>query len=574
MLKAKARIRRRQVVDALLSGLGSLDPLLARIYAARGTTDPASLDLAASRLLHPARLEGLPAAVALLQSALQQQQRLLIVGDYDADGATGTALAVRGLKALGYHQVDFLAPDRFRYGYGLSPAIVELALERRPDLLITVDNGISSIDGVAAAKAAGLRVIVTDHHLPGSQLPQADVLVNPNLPDSAFPSKALAGVGVVFYLLLALRAGLREQGCFAAPGSEPKLVELIDLVALGTVADVVPLDYNNRILVEQGLRRIRSGRANPGIQALLELAGRDPQRAVAADLGFAAGPRLNAAGRLDDMTLGIQCLLEDDPGRATELARQLDRLNRERRSIESAMQQQAEILLEAMFQGQACWPQGVCLQGEDWHQGVVGIVASRVKDRLHRPVIAFASAEDGSLKGSGRSIEGLHLRDALDAVASRHPGLIQRFGGHAMAAGLSIDAGDFTAFAQAFDDEVRRQLGDQPLEPEIHSDGALSANELCLDTAWRLRMAGPWGQHFPEPLFDGRFRVVQRRIVGEQHLKLRLQPLPEGPELDAIAFFMAEQEQYPGDELHAAYRLDINHYRGEQNLQLQIVHIE
>ncbi|MBF0255343.1 MAG: single-stranded-DNA-specific exonuclease RecJ, partial [Gammaproteobacteria bacterium] len=482
-------------------------------------------------------------------------------------------LAVRGLRALGFAQVDFLAPDRFRYGYGLSPEIVELALPRRPDLLITVDNGISSLSGVAAAKAAGLRVIVTDHHLPGAQLPAADVLVNPNLADSGFPSKALAGVGVVFYLLLALRARLRNRGWFAQR-SEPNLAEFTDLVALGTVADVVPLDRNNRILVEQGLKRIRSGRGNAGIRALLELAGRNLAAISAGDLGFVAGPRLNAAGRLDDMTLGIHCLLEDNPERARGLAQQLDQLNRERRSIEAEMQQQAEWVLETMFAGTSDWPQGVCLQGEDWHQGVVGILASRVKERLHRPVIAFAPGEDGNLKGSGRSIEGLHLRDVLDAVASQNPGLVHRFGGHAMAAGLTIGADDFGAFQQAFDAEVRRQLGDRPPEPVIHSDGPLQQVDFSLDTAWRLRQAGPWGQRFPEPLFDGRFRILQRRIVGERHLKLRLQPLAEGPELDAIAFFMAEHLQHPGDELHAVYRLDVNEFRGEHNLQLQLVHIE
>ncbi|WP_430755204.1 single-stranded-DNA-specific exonuclease RecJ [Magnetovirga frankeli] len=573
MTENKARIQRRSPDPACLSALTGLDPLLARIYAARGVSDPSQLDLQARRLLPPQRLDGLDAAAQMLQQALRQGQRIVIVGDYDADGATGTALALRGLAALGFRQLDFLAPDRFLYGYGLSPAIVELALRNRPDLLITVDNGISSIDGVAAAKAAGLGVIVTDHHLPGAELPAADVLVNPNLPGSGFPSKAMAGVGVVFYLLLALRATLRESGWFGPNRPEPNLAELTDLVALGTVADVVPLDQNNRILVEQGLKRLRSGRGNPGIRALLSLAGRDPAQVTATDLGFAAGPRLNAAGRLDDMSLGIHCLLTDDLNRAMELARQLDQLNRERRGIEAEMQQEADLLLQRLFDHSDGWPQGVCLQGADWHQGVVGIVASRVKERLHRPVIAFAPVDDGSLKGSGRSIEGLHLRDALDAVACRHPQLIQRFGGHAMAAGLSIPASAYADFAAAFDAEVRRQLGDEPREPLIHSDGELAPAQFSLDTAWSLRQAGPWGQRFPEPLFDGRFRILQRRIVGEQHLKLRLRP-EQGPELDAIAFFMAEHRDHPGDELHAAYRLDINHYRGEQNLQLQLVHIE
>ncbi len=574
MIQAKARIRRREANRAHRVESAGISPLLARIYAARGIDDPLQLNLDARSLLPPQRLEGLKPAAELLCQVLQQDQRLMIVGDYDADGATGTALAVRGLRALGFRQVDFMAPDRFRYGYGLSPEIVDLALQRQPDCLITVDNGISSLEGVAAAKAAGLRVIVTDHHLPGERLPEADVLVNPNLPDSGFPSKALAGVGVVFYLLLAVRAELRQRGHFGPDRPEPNLAVLTDLVALGTVADVVPLDQNNRILVQQGLRRLRSGQGNPGIQALLSLAGRNPSQATAADLGFAAGPRLNAAGRLDEMSLGIHCLLTDDPVRARALAEQLDQLNRERKSIEAEMQQEAECFLETLFEHEDSWPQGVCLRGDEWHQGVVGIVASRVKERLHRPVIAFAPGDGGSLKGSGRSIEGLHLRDALDAVASGQPGLIQRFGGHAMAAGLSILEADFTEFALAFDAEVRRQLGDEAIEPTLLSDGELAPEEFSIDTAWQLRQAGPWGQRFPEPVFDGHFRILQRRIVGERHLKLRLQPLHSGPALEAIAFFMAEHFDHPGDELHAAYHLDINEFRGEQNLQLRVIHIE
>jgi single-stranded-DNA-specific exonuclease len=554
---------------------GGLDPLLRRIYAARGVVEVDELELSAAGLLPPDQLAGMEAATALLEQALRQRQRIVIVGDYDADGATGTALAVRGLRAMGFVEPDFLAPDRFHFGYGLSPGIVELALQRAPQLIITVDNGVSSLAGVAAARAAGVNVLVTDHHLPGRQLPAANVLLNPNLHATAFPSKALAGVGVVFYLLMGLRARLRATGWFEANGrEEPNLAVLTDLVALGTVADVVPLDRNNRILVEQGLRRIRAGRCCEGVRALLEIAGRHPQRCTASDLGFAAGPRLNAAGRLDDMTLGIRCLLSDDPQEAGRLAGRLDALNRERRAIEAGMQQEAEQVLEGMFQRQSDWPQGICLHGEDWHQGVVGIVASRIKERLHRPVIAFASAGDGSLKGSGRSVEGLHLRDVLDAIATDNPELIQRFGGHAMAAGLSIGAADFSAFSQAFEAEVRNRLGDKALEPVLQTDGELPSDRFDLATAWLLRLAGPWGQHFPEPLFDGRFRILKRRVVGERHLKLRVQPLLDGPELDAIGFFLGDHIQHPGDEMHAVYRLDVNDYRGEQTVQLQLLHIE
>jgi single-stranded-DNA-specific exonuclease len=571
-LRVKPRIERRQPADAALSALSALDGLLGRIYANRGVRSPEELDLSLAGLLPPSLLGGLEPAAALLDQALREQWRLLIVGDFDADGATGTALAVRGLRALGFRQVAFLAPDRFRYGYGLSPAIVAMALEQQPDLLLTVDNGVSSIAGVAAAKAAGLRVLVTDHHLPGAELPAAEVLVNPNLDGEAFPSKALAGVGVVFYLLLALRARLRQQGQFAG-GGEPRLAEFLDLVALGTVADVVPLDRNNRILVAQGLARLRTGRGNPGIQALLQVAGRDPARLTASDLGFAVGPRLNAAGRLEDMGLGIACLLADEPAEALRLALELDRLNRERRGIESDMQLEAEQILEEMPRQDANrWPQGLCLRGEDWHQGVVGILASRVKERLHRPVIAFAPAGDGRLKGSGRSIEGLHLRDTLVSMAARHPGLIQRFGGHAMAAGLTIEADAFDSFSQAFDQEVRGRLGDEGVEPVLHTDGELTPERFNLETAYLLRQAGPWGQHFPEPLFDGRFRVLERRLVGERHLKLRLQG--EGQVLDAIGFFLGDYIELPADEVRAVYRLDINDYRGEQNLQLHLLHLE
>lgn len=567
---------RREVPPEAIRPFADLDGLLGRIYAARGIRSREELDLSAGCLISPERLDGVGVAVELLHRTLIEDGRILVVGDYDADGATGTALAVRGLRALGFGQVDFLAPDRFRFGYGLSPEIVALALERGPDLILTVDNGVSSIEGVAAAKAAGIHVIVTDHHLPGEQLPEADAIVNPNLQAADFPSKALAGVGVVFYLLLALRTHLRAQGWFEAPARpEPNLGHLCDLVALGTVADVVPMDRNNRILVGQGLNRIRSGKGVVGVRALLEAAGRDPAKATATDLGFAAAPRLNAAGRLEDMTLGIECLLTDDPAEARGLADRLDGLNRERRGIEGEMRREAEVVLDGLLRENGHeWPFGVCLYGDNWHQGVVGIVASRVKERIHRPVIAFAPTGEGTLKGSGRSVEGLHLRDALDAIATRHPELIVRFGGHAMAAGLTLNAGDLDRFQRAFDDEVRARFGEQGIDPLLHTDGELAPERFNLETAQLLREAGPWGQRFPEPTFDGDFRVMERRVVGERHLKLALQPAGEGPVLEAIAFFMGDSPVALGDTVRAVFRLDVNEFRGARNLQLQILHLE
>jgi single-stranded-DNA-specific exonuclease len=506
--------------------------------------------------------------------ALQRQWRILIIGDYDADGATGTALAMRGLAALGFVHLDYLVPDRFRYGYGLSPAIVELALERRPELLVTVDNGISSIEGVALARTAGLRVLITDHHLPGPELPEADVILNPNLADNGFPSKALAGVGVVFYLLMGLRQHLRTLGYFNEQRPEPNLAALADLVALGTVADVVPLDQNNRILVQLGLNRIRQGLACPGIAALIKISKRAAERLQAADLGFAIGPRLNAAGRLEDMSLGIECLLSNDPEQAMQRASQLDQLNLERRSIEADMRQEAEAMLDWLPESSQDWPLGVCLKGENWHEGVIGILASRLKERLYRPVILFAPAENGDLKGSGRSVEGLHLRDTLEAMAQQNPGLIQRFGGHAMAAGLTIATGDFTDFALAFAAEVTKRFGGQAPEPVLWSDGPLATESLQLELAHSLRDAGPWGQGFAEPAFDGRFRVLQRRLVGEQHLKLLLSPLDRELPLDAIGFYMGELCDQLGDEVHLLYRLEVNHYQGQERLQLQILHLD
>ena len=560
-------------LPAILPDLGNLPPLLTRLYAARGVQSAAELDKGLARLLPYQRLKGMQAAVELLVQGLEQGQRMLIVGDFDADGATASTVGVLGLRMLGAAHVDYLVPNRFEYGYGLTPEIVAVALERQPQLLITVDNGISSVEGVAAAKAAGLTVLVTDHHLPGAELPAADAIVNPNQPGCEFPSKALAGVGVMFYVLLALRAKLREMGWFSAQRAEPNLGELLDLVALGSVADVVPLDANNRILVHQGLARIRAGRARPGLRAILEVAGRDHRRIGSTDLGFILGPRLNAAGRLDDMSLGIECLLCEDEALARDMAVQLDQLNQDRKAIEQGMQREAlaqlkDLPLEDM-------PFGLCLFEADWHQGVIGILASRLKERYHRPAIAFADAGDGVLKGSARSVPGLHIRDALDAVAARHPQLISKFGGHAMAAGLSLPAAHFGAFAAAFDAEVRRQLCADDLTGRLLSDGALSIEEFHLPLAKELRNAGPWGQHFPEPLFHGVFQLVQQRIVGERHLKVVLKSECGSVQLDGIAFGV-DREIWPNPTVRwveLAYKLDVNEYRGQETVQLLIAHI-
>ncbi|MEZ5529681.1 MAG: single-stranded-DNA-specific exonuclease RecJ [Porticoccaceae bacterium] len=555
-----------------------IPPLLQRIYAARGITSDAELERTLNRLPHPQNLRGLDAAVELLEQALRQQQRVLIVGDFDADGATSTAVSLLALRAMGLQQVNFIVPNRFEYGYGLTPEIVELAKQYQPDLIITVDNGISSISGVAAAKAAGIKVLITDHHLPGAQVPEADAIVNPNQRGCEFPSKNLAGVGVVFYLMSALRGRLRDSGWFAEKNiPEPNMADWLDLVALGTVADVVPLDATNRILVHQGLQRIRAGKTRPGIQSLLELSGRDRQRLVAADLGFALGPRLNAAGRLDDMSIGIQCLLEEDGYLAREYAVQLDELNRDRRVIEADMQREALEALEQLNLDEQQLPWGLCLFDANWHQGVVGLLASRIKDRIHRPVIAFADAGNGEYKGSARSIKGLHIRDALDAVASRDPELISKFGGHAMAAGLSLPGERYQDFVTAFDDEVRRQLSPADLEAEILTDGSLDITELTIDTAQLLRDSGPWGQHFPEPLFEGEFYIVQQRIVGEKHLKLLL-ALDEGKQqlIDAIAFNV-DTERWPNPaakKVSLVYKLDINLWQGRESVQLMVESID
>lgn len=562
-------------IPSELPDLGDLPPLLTRLYASRGVRSAAELERGLKGLLPVGQLRGVDAAVSVLREALAKGQAILVVGDFDCDGATASCVAVLALRALGAARVDYLVPNRFEYGYGLTPEIVEVARQRNPDLLLTVDNGISSIEGVAAARAAGLRVVVTDHHLPGERLPEADAIVNPSQPGCAFPSKAIAGVGVVFYVMLALRTALREAGWFDASRPEPNLAELLDLVALGTVADVVPLDANNRILVHQGLARIRSGRCRPGIRALLQVAGRPAERLVAADLGFIVGPRLNAAGRLDDMSLGIECLLTEDEQTALTMAQALDELNQDRKAIERDMQQQALAVLEATSLDTAELPFGLCLFQSDWHQGVIGILASRLKERYHRPVIAFADAGDGSLKGSARSVPGLHVRDALDAVAARHPGLITKFGGHAMAAGLSLPQDHYEDFCSAFDAEVRRHLCAEDLAGRLLSDGELAAEEFCLELASHLREAGPWGQHFPQPGFHGRFVILQQRLVGQRHLKLALQHEGCADILDAIAFNV-DTAAWPDPNVRhitAAFTLDINEYRGRRSLQLLISHL-
>ena len=561
-------------LPANLPDLGDLPPLLTRLYAARGVQSVAELDKGLARLIPYQQLKGIDAAVDLLVQALQQRQRILIVGDFDADGATASSVGVLGLRMLGAAHVDYLVPNRFEYGYGLTPEIVAVALQRQPDLLLTVDYGISSVEGVAAAKAAGLTVLVTDHHLPGPELPAADAIVNPNQPGCEFPSKALAGVGVMFYVLLALRAKLREIGWFASSGvTEPNLGELLDLVALGSVADVVPLDANNRILVHQGLARIRAGRARPGLRAVLEVAGRQHGRITSTDLGFILGPRLNAAGRLDDMSLGIECLLCEDEGLARDMAQQLDELNKDRKAIEQGMQREALAQLKDL--PLADMPFGLCLFEPDWHQGVIGILASRLKERYHRPAIAFADAGDGLLKGSARSVPGLHIRDALDAVAARHPGLISKFGGHAMAAGLSLPQEHYGAFAAAFDAEVRRQLSEDDLTGRLLSDGQLGVEEFHLELAKALRHAGPWGQHFPEPLFHGVFQIVNQRVVGEKHLKLVLKTECGGQTLDGIAFNV-DRDTWPNPNVRwveLAYKLDVNEYQGRESVQLLVAHL-
>ena len=581
--RAKSRDRAANTVPVRIRRLSGdsgkpsdLATLLRRLYRHRGAAEPTPNGLA--DLLPATDLLGIGAAAELLADCIGRGGRIVVVGDFDADGATGSAVAMLGLRAFGTASVEHLTPSRFKHGYGLSPAVVDAAAPHRPDLLITVDNGIASVAGVARARELDIPVLVTDHHLPGAELPAAAAIVNPNQPGCGFASKHLAGVGVMFYLLVATRSELRRRGWFdrARPGAvaEPNLAQWLDLVALGTVADVVTLDRNNRILVEQGLRRIRAGQCRPGLRALLEIAGCRIEQVTARDLGFSAGPRLNAAGRLDDMSIGVDCLLTDDPVRAMTLARQLHALNGERREIEFDMRETAEAIVDGLAARADALPAGLCLYGADWHQGVIGIVAARIRERWHRPVIAFADAGTGGLlRGSARSIDGLHIRDVIDAVDKRCPGLIERFGGHAMAAGLSLPLQALEAFRAAFADEVRRELGDTPTVRELLSDGELPGPMLNLHTADTLRSAGPWGKGFTEPLFDGPFEVSDVRIVAERHLKLRVRAA-DGMPLEAIGFNQAERRAEVGDRMHLAYRLDVNDYRGLRAPQLILEHIQ
>jgi single-stranded-DNA-specific exonuclease len=565
------RIVRRPVASPRSLLPASLHPVLRRVYAARGLRGPDDLELGLERLLPVSTLGGVQAAVDLLMRCHRDGRRVLVVGDFDADGATSTALMVRQLRRLGFQEPAFLVPDRFRFGYGLTPEIVHVAAGMNPELIVTVDNGVSSLEGVAEARRHGIEVLVTDHHLPGATLPEAAAIVNPNLPGESFASKALAGVGVAFYVMAALTRALRDRGALTdASATNP--ADLLDLVALGTVADVVPLDLNNRILVAQGLRRIRAGRCVPGLAALLEIAGRKLESIVAQDLGFQVGPRLNAAGRLEDMTLGIDCLLADERAEARELAARLATLNTERREIEARMQGEALAQVDALVGSlEGALPAGLCLYDEGWHQGVIGLVASRVKERVHRPVIAFAPGDPGWVKGSARSVPGLHVRDVLDAVAAHHPGLLEKFGGHAMAAGMTLRAERIAEFGAAFAAEVARAAGDDVLSGDLHTDGPLEAGEFNADTAVAIRDGGPWGSGFAEPAFDGRFGVLETRVVASRHLKLKLRA-PSGEVADAIAFRHLDDPNAPAlrpqDAVDLVYRAALDEYGGARRLQL------
>ncbi|WP_410678744.1 single-stranded-DNA-specific exonuclease RecJ [Avibacterium paragallinarum] len=550
-------------------------PLLDRLYRARQIKTPQQLDRTLKAMLSPHQLLGMEKAVALLAEARMAQKRIVIVGDFDADGATSTALTVLALRQLGFQQVDYLVPNRFEQGYGLSVEVAKLALEKNVEVLITVDNGISSFEGVKYLTQQGVQVVVTDHHLPAETLPEADAIVNPNLSQCAFPSKSLAGVGVAFYVMLALRAKLRELGIFDVK-TQPNFTDLLDLVALGTIADVVPLDQNNRILAYQGLQRIRAGRCRYGIQALAEVANRDLSRFSASDLGFAIAPRLNAAGRLDNMSVGVELLLAEDMPSARALALELDGLNQTRKEIEQGMKLEALEICRKLTALTPPLPTGIVLYQADWHQGVLGILASRLKDQFHRPVIAFAQDQAGVLKGSARSIEGLHIRDALERLHSRHPDIILKFGGHAMAAGLSIQEEKFSDFQRLFNDVVEECLDEKDLQGIVWTDGELASQFMNLDTAELLKQAGPWGQAFPEPTFDGEFKLLQQRLVGEKHLKMMLEPQNGGPLLDAIAFNV-DTRYYPDlslKKVKLAYKLEVNEYRGQRNIQLLVDYIE
>ncbi len=552
----------------------SIPPLLRRIYAQRGICHESELSREISSLQTYENLADIDQAVQLLAQALKTNKRIVVVGDFDVDGATSSALSVAALRALGCTNVDYLVPNRFEDGYGLSPEVVEQALLKGAEFIMTVDNGISSIDGVKAAKEKGLLVLITDHHLPGNQLPEADAIVNPNLVGCQFESKSLAGVGVAFYLMLALRAHLRKTNWFDEKGIlVPNLAELLDLVALGTVADVVPLDKNNRILVHQGLMRIRKGKCRPGIRALIDISNKQIEQLSASDFGFSLGPRINAAGRLDDMSFGVELLLCQDLSEAHQMAAKLDDLNKTRRDIEQDMKEEALSLCEELQFGEdKKLPHGLALYQAKWHQGVIGILASRIKETYHRPVIAFADAGNGFIKGSARSIQGLHMRDLLDLIDTNYPGLIKKFGGHAMAAGLTIAETDFQRFADLFDEAVKNSFDEDALKGVLLSDGELAPQDINLNVAQMLRDAGPWGQGFPEPLFDGRFRLINQRLVGEKHLKMMLEPVAGGELVDAIAFNidLACWPDFSVQEIDIAYRLEVNEFRGNRTVQLLI----
>nr|WP_238485484.1 single-stranded-DNA-specific exonuclease RecJ [Rahnella ecdela] len=571
----QTQLRRREAATGVELP-ADLSPLLRRLYLSRGVKESQELERSVRGMLPYQQLDGIDTAVALLQKALAERLRIIIVGDFDADGATSTALTLLSLRSMGCGNLDYLVPNRFEDGYGLSPEVVEQAASRGAELILTVDNGISSHAGVTLAHEKGIQVLVTDHHLPGETLPDAEAIINPNLVGCEFPSKSLAGVGVAFYLMLALRSALRDSGWFEQNGlAIPNLAEHLDLVALGTVADVVPLDANNRIMVYQGLNRIRAGKCRAGIRALLEVAGREARTLCASDLGFALGPRLNAAGRLDDMSVGVALLLSEDIGQARALASDLDALNQTRREIEQGMQVEALALCDKLERSTDALPFGLAMYHPEWHQGVVGILASRLKERFNRPVIAFAPAGTGILKGSGRSIAGLHMRDALERLDTLNPGLMMKFGGHAMAAGLSLEESKFDEFRDKFAELVGEWLDPSHLEGVVWSDGELSARELTIDTAEMLRDGGPWGQAFPEPTFDGTFRILQQKLLKERHLKLMIEPVGGGPLLDGIAFNI-DPTFWPDSsirEVQLAYRLDINEFRGNRSVQLIIEHL-
>ena len=575
---APPRILQREFDQTNEHALGDLHPILKRIYLSRSITSSKELELGLNQLIPPKKLAGIEDAVEILVEAISADASILIVGDFDADGATSCALGVLALRAMGARHVAYIVPNRFEFGYGLTPEIVKLAAPAQPDLIITVDNGISSHEGIEEAASCGISVLVTDHHLPGKELPPADAIVNPNRPDDTFPSKALAGVGVIFYLMIALRSGLRDLGWFERMKIDPpNLAEYLDLVAVGTVADLVPLDHNNRILVAHGLKRITGGKSRPGINALLKVAGRDITRTVSSDLGFVVAPRLNAAGRLDDISTGIECLLSETPSQAKALAKQLDELNRTRREVEAGMQARAqEAVAKLDLENDDDRARGYCLFDKHWHHGVVGLVASRIKESTHRPVLALAPAGEEMIKGSARSIHGLHIRDLLETIATREEGLIDKFGGHAMAAGLSLKRSKLDQFTKIYEREIEAALSTMDLDESILTDGELGVDEINLQLSEMLRSGGPWGMGFPEPLFHGRFRVTESRVVGEKHLKMTLSPEGSGKTVSGICF----NQVSPGDQppqlnlIRAIYRLDTNQFRGRQTLQLIIQSVE